>query len=203
MAVQASVIYISHTCRLLWAKVAKELMAKLENRVINFFSLEKVIWHCLKIAKEKQSCWSLLFIAKQLWCAEIYWECQVNRKPFMLLPSPWDLTRGFENQLVKGKKPTWNRSFIQGKRSQCSEQCLVHCILLVMPSCLGKGVVSVLHSKFGISLKISNLKKSLEFRLPQRWRLEQSRRQAECGEERLGKGVVDSSWKWQGPWSDW
>lgn len=138
---------------MLWAKVAKELMAELEKRVINFFSLEKVIGHCLKITKEKQSCWNLLFIAKQLWCAEIYWECQVNRKPFMLLPSPWDLARGFENQLVKGKKPTWNQSFIQGKRSLCSEQCLVHYILLVMPSCLGEGIVSVLHSKFDISLK--------------------------------------------------
>jgi len=49
----------------LWVKVVKESMAKLKKRMITFFSLEKTIGHCLKIAKEK-ICWNLLFIAKHL-----------------------------------------------------------------------------------------------------------------------------------------
>lgn len=85
----------------LWTKEVKELMAKLKKRMINFFSLEKTIGHCLKITKEKKICWSWLFIAKQRQYAEIYLECQVNRNPFVLLSGPWDFAHDFENYFVK------------------------------------------------------------------------------------------------------
>lgn len=88
----------------LWVKVVKEFMAKLKKRMINFFSLEKTIGYCLKMAKEMKICWNLLFIAKHLQYAEIYLKRQVNRKLFMVLPSPWDLAHDFESYLVKSKK---------------------------------------------------------------------------------------------------
>lgn len=37
-----------------WIKIVKELMANLKKRMINFFSLENKIGHCLKIAKNKK-----------------------------------------------------------------------------------------------------------------------------------------------------
>lgn len=63
--------------------------------MINFFSLEKTVGHCLKVTKERKVCRSWLFMAKQLQHVEIYLECQVNRNPFMLLPCPWDLVHDF------------------------------------------------------------------------------------------------------------
>lgn len=89
--------------------------------------MEKTIGHCLKIAKEKKFCWNLLFVAKYLQYAEIYLECQVNRKPFMFLPSPWDLASDFEKYLIKFKEKYLKTEFYRGEKkdSMFRIQCLV------------------------------------------------------------------------------